>query len=114
MPSGKSISLEGMPGIGPTGYSGLSEKVNNHYWRLLGGVVFGSVLGASAKMAQGSNHTVDPTFGQLALEGTAQNINQAGQQITRKNLDIQLTLGISPGQRFNVFVTKDVILEPYQ
>lgn len=113
LPNGKSISLEGMPGVDLTGYAGLSEKVNNHYWRLLGGVVFGSVLGAGAQMAQGSNRTVDPTFGQLALEGTAQNINQAGQQITSKNLNIQPTLEISPGQRFNVFVTKDVVLEPY-
>lgn len=112
-PNGKSISLEAMPGVDLSGYAGLHERVNNHYLRLLTGVVFGSLLGAGAQMAHGSNRTVDPTFGQLALEGTAQNINQAGQQITRKNLNIQPTLEISPGQRFNVFVTKDLILEPY-
>lgn len=114
LPSGKSLSLEGMPGVDLSGYAGLSEKVNNHYLKLLSGVVLGSVLGAGAQMARGSNRTVDPTFGQLALEGSAQNINQAGQQITRKNLNIQPTLEISPGQRFNIFVTKDLILEPYK
>lgn len=114
LPNGKSISLEGMPGVDLSGYAGLHEKVNNHYFRLLGGVVFGSVLGAGAQVARGSNQTVDPSFGQLAVEGAAQNINEAGQQITRKNLNMQATLEISPGQRFNIFVTKDLILEPYK
>jgi len=114
MPNGTSLSLDGMPGVDLTGYAGLYEKVNNHYLRLLGGVVFGSILGASAQMAYGSNRSIDPTFEELALQGMAQNINQAGQQITRKNLNIQPTLEVSPGQRFNVFVTKDVILKPYK
>ena len=114
LPSGKSLSLEGMPGVDLSGYAGLSDKVNNHYLKLASGVVLGSILGAGAQMARGSNQSIDPSFGQLALEGTAQNINQAGQQITRKNLNIQPTLEISPGQRFNVFVTKDLVLETYK
>jgi type IV secretory pathway VirB10-like protein len=113
LPSGKSVSLEGMPGIDLSGYSGLKDRVNNHYLRLLSGVLFGSLLGAGAQIANGSHSTLDPTFSQLALEGAAQNINQAGQQITKKNLNVQPTIEISPGNRFNVFVTKDVILEPY-
>ena len=114
MPNGRSISLEGMPGIDLSGYAGLTERVNNHYARLLSGVLLGSLLGAGAQVAQGSSRTIDPTFEQLALEGAAQNINQAGQQITRKNLNVQPTIEISPGHRFNVFVTKDIILEPYK
>jgi type IV secretion system protein TrbI len=113
LPNGKSVSLAGMPGVDLSGYAGLTDEVDHHYVQLLTGVVFGSVLGAGAQMARGSNRSIDPTFGQLALEGTAQNINQAGQQITRKNLNIQPTIKISPGHRFSVFVTKDMVLEPY-
>lgn len=113
-PNGKSIALEGMPGIDLSGYAGLSERVNHHYGRLLSGVVFGSVIGAGAQVARGSNRTMDPTFGQLALGGAAQNINRAGQQITEKNLNIQPTIEVSPGHRFNIFVTKDIILEAYE
>jgi type IV secretion system protein TrbI len=97
-PNGKSISLEGMPGMDLSGYAGLFERVNHHYLRLLTGVVFGSILGAGAEAAQGSRGQ-DPTFGQLAAAGMAQNLNQAGQQITRKNLSL---------------VTKDMSLEPYE
>lgn len=112
LPSGKSISLEGMPGIDMTGYAGLSDKVNNHYFRLLTGVVFGSLLGAGAQIAEGPQRSADPTYGQLALQGAARNTNEAGQEITRRNLNTQPTLEIRPGFRFNIFVTKDVVLEP--
>ena len=113
-PNGKSINLEGMPGVDLSGYSGLSERVNNHYFRLLSGVVLGSVIGAGAQMAQGSNRTINPSFEQLALEGAAQNINRAGQQVTERNLNLQPTIEVSPGHRFNIFVTRDIILEPYE
>ena len=114
LPNGKSIDLQGMPGVDLSGYAGLSEKVNNHYLKLLSGVVFGSIIGAGAQVARGPNRTLDPSFGQLALEGAAQNINRAGQQITERNLNIQPTLEVSPGHRFNIFVTKDILLEPYE
>lgn len=113
-PNGDSISLGSMGGTDLAGLSGLKDKVNNHYDKLITGVVFGSVFGAGAQMARGGNRTVDPTFSQLALEGSAQNINQAGQTITRKNLNIQPTLEIRAGERFNIFVNKDVFLRPYK
>jgi type IV secretion system protein VirB10 len=115
MPNGNSISLEGMPGVDLSGYAGLKDRVNNHYGKLLTGVVLGSVIGAGAQVAtggQGSPNT-PASFGQLAVSGAAQNINQAGQQITQKNLNLQPTIEIRPGMKLNVFVTKDMVLKPY-
>lgn len=114
LPSGASINLEGMPGVDLSGYAGLTDKVDNHYWRLLSGVVLGSFLGAAEQIAQGSNSSTNPGFAQLATQGAAQNANQAGQQLTRKDLNIQPTLEIRPGFRFNVFVTKDIVLQAYR
>lgn len=113
-PNGDSINLEGMPGVDLRGYAGLTGKVNNHYVRLLTGVVLGSVLGAASQIAVGPAGVQNPNFEQLAVAGAAQNINDAGQQITRKNLNMQPTIEIHPGQKFNVFVTKDLILRPYR
>lgn len=113
LPNGKSINLEGMPGVDMSGYAGLSDQVNNHYGKIVTGVVFGSLIGAGAQMANGYNRYGNPSFDQLAIAGAAQNINEAGQQITQKNLNIQPTLEIRPGFRFNIFVTKDIALEPY-
>ena len=81
---------------------------------MLGGVVLGSFLGAAEQMAQGNNASTNPGFAQMAMQGAAQNANQAGQQLTRKDLNIQPTLEIRPGFRFNVFVTKDIVLQAYR
>jgi type IV secretion system protein VirB10 len=112
-PDGSSISLEGMPGVDLSGYAGLTGSVNNHYVRLLSGVVLGSIIGAGAQIASGANNQ-NPSYGQLAVQGAGQNINQAGQQITRKNLDIQPTIEVAPGSRLNIVATKDIILPPYE
>ncbi len=112
-PNGASISLEGMPGVDLSGYAGLTDQVNNHYARLLTGVIFTSLLGAAAQTAHGSNR-LEPDFSELAIQGGADNLNQAGQQITRKNLQIQPTLEIRPAFRVNVFVNKDIVLIPYK
>jgi len=114
LPNGKSISLEGMPGVDLSGSAGLTDQVNHHWGRLLTSVVFSSLLGASAQIAQGRTYnSFDPDYGELATQGFAQNMNQVGQQITRKNLNIQPTIEIRPGFRFNVFVNKDLTLEVY-
>lgn len=115
LPNGHSISLEGMPGVDMSGFAGLEDKVNNHYAKLLTGVVLGSVIGAGAQVATGGQGTTfnAPSFGQLAVSGAAQHINQVGQQITQKNLNLQPTIEIRPGMKLNVFVTKDMILKPY-
>jgi type IV secretory pathway VirB10-like protein len=113
-PNGNSINLEGMPGVDMSGYAGLSDEVNNHYFKLLTGVVLSSVLGAGAQIAEGGTATQNQNFTQLAAQGAAKSINDVGQEITRRNLNIQPTLEITPGFRFNLFVTKDVVLEPYE
>jgi type IV secretory pathway VirB10-like protein len=111
-PDGSTLSLEGMPGTDLSGYAGLTGHVNNHYVRLLTGVVLGSVIGAAAQIAVGAN-SQNPSFSQLAMQGAGQNINEAGQQITRKNLNIQPTIEVPPGGRLNIFATKDLILPPW-
>ena len=62
--------------------------------------------------AVGAN-SQNPSFAQLAIQGAGQNINEAGQQITRKNLNIQPTIEVPPGGRLNIFATKDLILPPW-
>jgi len=111
-PDGSTLSLEGMPGTDLSGYAGLTGHVNNHYFRLLSGVVLGSLIGAGAQIATGAN-SENPGFAALAAQGAGQNINEAGQQITRKNLNTQPTIEVRPGSRLNIFTTKDLILPPW-
>jgi type IV secretory pathway VirB10-like protein len=96
-PDGNTLSLEGMPGTDLSGYAGVTGHVSNHYLRLLSGVVLGSLIGAGAQIATGAN-SQNPSFAALAAQGAGQDINEAGQQITRKILNIQPTIGGTPGR----------------
>ena len=40
-------------------------------------------------------------------------VNQVGQQLTRRNLNIQPTLTVRPGFPVRVTVNKDLVLRPY-
>lgn len=48
-----------------------------------------------------------------ALQGLQGTMNQVGQEITRRNLDIQPTITIRPGYPVRIIVNKDLILRPY-
>jgi type IV secretion system protein VirB10 len=113
-PNGDSIDLEGMGGVDMSGYAGLSDQVNNHYLKLLGGVLLSTMLSTSAKIAAGNNAVGQADIGQLAAAGAGEEINKAGSSLVEKNLNVQPTLEIRPGFKFNVFVSKDLILKPYR
>lgn len=50
-----------------------------------------------------------------ALRESAQDsANQAGQQITQRNINIQPTITIRPGALLRVILSKDLFLGPYQ
>lgn len=113
LPNGESMDLEGMVGADTAGYSGFTDRVNNHTPKVLNGVILGSLLTAAATMASGNNANAT-SYSQLAGQGVAENTAQAAAQITERNLNIQPTIEIRPGYAFNVFVNKDLILKPYQ
>jgi type IV secretory pathway VirB10-like protein len=46
--------------------------------------------------------------------GTNDSLNQTGQQVVRRNLNIQPTITIRPGFPVRVIVNRDLVLAPYQ
>jgi type IV secretion system protein VirB10 len=109
-PDGSSIDLEGMPGVDLSGYAGLTGKVDRHLVRLMTAVVLGSIIQAGADA--GTSYA-NPSFADLARQGFGQGVNDATQQVTRRELNTQPTIIVAPGARFNVFSTKDIILPPW-
>jgi type IV secretion system protein VirB10 len=47
-------------------------------------------------------------------DGAQDTINDAGQQIIRRQLQVAPTLTIRPGFPVRVIVTRDLVLEPYR
>lgn len=108
-PNGRSIVLERQPGADAEGYAGLQDGVDYHWWDLA------KAAGLSTLLSIGSELAVDNDDRLLrAIRNGAQDtINDAGQQIIRRQLNIAPTLTIRPGFPVRVIVTRDLVLEPY-
>lgn len=109
-PNGKSIGLGNMAGVDVSGYTGLHDKVDNHDGRIATAVIVGSLFSAAAVMATAESKT---TFISNTGSGIAEGVNNTADKLLEKNLNIQPTIIIRPGYQFNIFLNKDVILEPY-
>lgn len=113
-PDGSSLVLGDLPGVDAGGEAGLEDRVDWHWSQLFKGAALASLIGVGAELASpgrddGSGRVI--IAGRQSLEET---VNQVGQQITRKNLDIKPTLTIRPGFPVRVIVGKDLPIEPYK
>lgn len=110
LPDGSSVRLDNMPATDPSGFAGLSDKVDFHMWTLLKGVAIATVLGVGSELSiDGESDLV-----QAIRESAQSNAARAGDQITQRNLDISPTITIRPGAPVRVLVTRDLILAPWQ
>lgn len=111
LPSGKSIVLERQEGADTAGYSGLEDDVDNHWGVLFKAAVLSTLLSVGSEADANNNES---TLVQALRQGASQSVNQTGQQIVGRYLNIQPTLTIRPGFPVRVIVNRDLVLEPYQ
>lgn len=114
LPDTSSISLDRLPGIDPTGYAGLEDGVDWHWDRILAGAALSTLLGVGAELAAPDRSGSDGKVIIATRQSAQDTVNQVGQEITKRNLNIQPTLTIRPGFPMRVMVNKDLILRPYQ
>jgi len=110
LPNGRSIVLERQPGADAQGYAGLEDGVDYHWWDLA------KAAGLSTLLSVGSELAIDDQDQLLRAirNGGQDTINDAGQQIIRRQLNVPPTLTIRPGFPVRVIVTRDLVLEPYR
>ncbi len=108
-PNGRSIVLERQPGADAEGYAGLQDGVDYHWWDLAKAAGLSTLLSVGAELATND----DDRLIQAIRNGGHDTINDAGQQIVRRQLNIAPTLTIRPGFPVRVIVTRDLVLEPY-
>ncbi|NKL53441.1 TrbI/VirB10 family protein [Rhizobium leguminosarum] len=109
-PNGRSIVLERQPGADTQGYAGIEDGVDYHRWDLA------KAAGLSTLLAVGTELAVSDEDRLVAAirDGAQDTINDAGQQIIRRQLQVAPTLTIRPGFPVRVIVTRDLVLEPYR
>jgi type IV secretion system protein VirB10 len=109
LPGGRSIVLEKDPGADAEGFAGLEDSIDHHWKQLFGAALLSTVMGVGAEAGASQS---DSEILQALRQGAATSMNQVGQQIVSKNLDVQPTLTIRPGFPVRVIVTRDLVLEP--
>jgi type IV secretion system protein VirB10 len=114
MPNGRSIVLERQQGADVGGYSGLEDDVDNHWAELFKAALLSTVLGVGAELGAVADNASNTDILQALRLGAANSLNQTGQQVTRRSLNIQPTLTIRPGFPVGVIVNRDLVLEPYR
>jgi type IV secretion system protein VirB10 len=111
MPNGRSIVLERQPGADTEGFAGLQDQVDQHWDRLFMAAGLSTLLGVGSELGASGN---DSDIVQALRRGSSQSLNQVGQQVVQRNLNIQPTLTIRPGFPVRVIVNRDLILAPYK
>jgi type IV secretory pathway VirB10-like protein len=106
MPNGRSIILERQPGADPQGFAGLEDEVDQHWDRLSMAAALSTVLGVGAELGATNNDSAVVT---ALRRGTTDSLNQTGQQVVRRNLNIQPTITIRPGFPVRVIVNRDLV-----
>jgi type IV secretion system protein VirB10 len=110
MPNGRSIVLERQPGADAEGYAGLEDEVDNHWGALFKAAILSTLLSIGSEV--GSSGSEDELI-RAIRRGGADSVNQIGQRVVGRSLNVQPTITIRPGFPVRVLVTRDLVLEPY-
>ena len=111
MPNGRSIVLERQPGADTQGFAGLEDEVDHHWGRLFMAAALSTLLGIGSELGTNNNDSAILT---ALRRGSTDSLNQNGQQVVRRNLNIQPTITIRPGFPVRVIVNRDLVLAPYK
>jgi type IV secretion system protein VirB10 len=113
-PNGSTLQLGGMAGTDAEGYGGFQDQVDRHYLQTFGSAVLIALIGTGVDMAMPESSTED-TASDATRRNFADVFGRLAERSVGKNLDVQPTLQIRPGYKFNVLVDQDVVFPgPYR
>ncbi len=110
-PNGSTLQIGGMAGTDAEGYGGFKDKVDRHLWRTFGSAALVALIGTGIDMSMPESSTLatQDTASDAARRNFAEVFGRAAEQTISKNLDVQPTIRIRPGYRFNVLVDQDIV-----
>jgi type IV secretion system protein VirB10 len=114
LPDTSSLTIDNLVGTDPAGYSGLEDGVDYHWSRIVAGAALTTLLGVGAELAAPENRQDGNRIVIAGRDSAQDSINQVGQEMTRRNMNIQPTLTERPGLPVRIIVKRDLVLRPYQ
>ncbi|MCY1238221.1 Type IV secretion system protein virB10 [compost metagenome] len=114
LPDTSSLTLDNLVGTDPAGYAGVEDEVDRHWGRILAGAALTTLLGVGAELAAPENRQDGNRIVIAGRDSAQDSINQVGQEMTRRNLNVQPTLTARPGLPVRIVANRDLQLRPYQ
>ena len=114
LPDTSSLTLDNLVGTDPAGYAGLEDEVDQHWGRIFAGAALTTLLGIGAELAAPENRQNGNRIVIAGRDGLQDSVNQVGQEMTRRNMNIQPTLTARPGLPVRIIVARDLQVRPYQ
>lgn len=108
LPDGRSIQLDRLPGADASGYSGLQDRVNQHWGGMLRAALISTLLSVGTEVGNGN----DDDLVRALRQGTSESIGRTGQDLVRRQMNVQPTLTMRPGFQLRVIVTRDIVIAP--
>ncbi len=110
-PNGSTLQIGGMAGTDAEGYGGFTDKVDNHNLKTFGSAILLAIIGTGMDLAIPPNQSPFNSNSpqDAARINFAETFGQVAERTINKNLDVQPTLEIRPGYRFNVVVDQDLV-----
>lgn len=113
LPNGKSLILSQEPGVDAEGAVGVRGDVDRRLGSLAVATLF---AGAITTLGQAARDRDDRSGGWLGDAGDAASIEaaQVGGKLIDRELQVRPSIRLRPGARVRVFITRDLVLEPYR
>ncbi|MDK2769694.1 MAG: conjugal transfer protein TraI [Sphingomonas sp.] len=105
LPDGRSLQLDRLPGADAAGYSGLEDRVNQHWGGMLRAALISTLLSVGTEVGSSD----DDDLVRALRQGSSQSIGRTGQDLVRRQMGVQPTLTIRPGAQLRVLVTRDIV-----
>ncbi|MEY9557692.1 IncP-type conjugal transfer protein TrbI [Sinorhizobium fredii] len=98
-------------GTDAEGYGGFKDKVDRHLWRTWSSAALIALIGTGIDMSMPESSTLatQDTASDAVRRNFAESFGRVAEQTISKNLNVQPTIRIRPGYKFNVLVDQDII-----
>lgn len=108
LPDGTVIAFNKARLADDQGAAGVAGAVNNHYVKLGISAVLTALLSVGSRAAGGTASGFQPSLGQDFSRDVTQSINQSGQQIVKRELDVAPTITIPHGTPVSIALSENV------
>lgn len=114
LPNGKSLVLDGEPGVDAQGAIGVRGQVDRRLFPLLVATLFAGAVTTLGQMARDDSSR--DSGGWLGDAGDAAAIEgaQVGGRLVDRELEVRPSIRLRAGAPVRVMITRDLILEPYR